>query len=52
MTKKSNSKEEPDLDKMLENTSDKKNALKKIIHELDKEENKNKNHCQTKNKKS
>ncbi len=35
---KSKSKQKSTLDKMLENNSDKKNALKKIIKELDKNE--------------
>ena len=33
---KNKSKEKSTLDKMLENNTDKKNALKKIISELDK----------------
>ena len=49
MKDESTSKDKSTLDKMLENNADKRNALKKIIQELDKEENK-KN--QTKNKKS
>lgn len=49
MKDKSGSKDKFTLDKMLENNTDKKNALRKIIQELDKEENNNKN--QPKNKK-
>ena len=50
MKDESTSKDKSTLDKMLENNADKRNALKKIIQELDKEENNKKN--QTKNKKS
>ena len=32
-------KEKTNLDKLLENNTDKKNALKKIIQELDKKQN-------------
>lgn len=41
--KKKNSKPEEkfSLDKIIENNTDKKNALKKIIKELDKEKNEN-----------
>lgn len=39
---KNRPKEKSTLDKMLENNTDKKNALKKIIGELDKKENKTK----------
>lgn len=48
MKDKSASKGKFNLDKMLENNTDKKNALRKIIQELDKEGNNNKN--QPKNK--
>jgi len=39
---KNKPKEKSNLDQMLENTTDKKNALKKIVKELDKKENKTK----------
>jgi hypothetical protein len=51
MKNKAQSENKPNLGNILENATDKRNAWKKIIQELDKEEN-NKKQSQTKNKKS